>query len=58
MFFVHPSAGEHFYLWLLLTIVKGERSWKEICTFNGIEDPIYKAAAIVWGILEDDGEWN
>jgi hypothetical protein len=58
MFFVHPSAGECFYLHLLLTIVKGARSWKEIRTFNGVEYPTYKAAAIAWGILEDDGEWN
>jgi hypothetical protein len=48
MFFVHPSAGECFYLQLLLTIVKGARSWKEIHTFNGIEYPTYKAAAIAW----------
>jgi hypothetical protein len=40
----------------LLIIVKGTRSWKEIHTFNGIEYPIYKAAAIAQGILEDNGE--
>ncbi|OBZ78054.1 hypothetical protein A0H81_02325 [Grifola frondosa] len=30
MHFVHPSAGEKFYLRLLLTVVKGAKSWEDL----------------------------
>jgi len=58
MNFVHPSAGERFYLRLLLTVVKGFQSFKEVCTFDGITHPTYKAACLAHGLLEDDGEWD
>ena len=58
VYFVPPSAGKHFYLWMLLTVVKGARGWSDLRTFNGIEHPTYKAACLAHGLLEDDNEWN
>jgi len=58
MYFIHPSAGECFYLRTLLTIVKGAKEWKDLRTFNGVEYPTYKATCFARGLLEDDGEWD
>ena len=58
MHFVHPSAGERFYLRTLLTVVKGATDWDDLKRFNGVLHPTYKAACLARGLLEDDGEWN
>ena len=58
MNFVHPSAGERFYLRTLLTIIKGAKTWNDLKTVDGILHPTYKAACLALGLLEDDGEWN
>jgi hypothetical protein len=42
---VHPSAGEHFYLRMLLTVIKGATAWKDLHTYNGEEFPSYKAGS-------------
>jgi len=58
MSYVHPSAGERFYLRLLLTIVKGAKSWTDLRIHNEVEYPTYKATCLAYGLLDDDGEWN
>jgi len=58
MHFVHPSTGECFYLQTLLTIAKGAKNFDEIRMFDDTVHPIYKAACLAHGLLEDDGEWN
>jgi len=58
MYFVHPSAGERFYLRMLLINVKGAESWDDLRTFEGQLYPTYKAACLARGLLKDDGEWN
>jgi hypothetical protein len=58
MAYVHPSAGERFYLRLLLTIVKGAKSWADLHTYNGVEYSSYKQTCLAYGLLDDDGEWN
>jgi hypothetical protein len=58
MHFVHPSAGEHFYLQTLLTIRKGVKNYDDIRTFDDTVHPTYKAACLACGLLEADGEWN
>src|SRR5713101_6951206 len=58
MYFVHPSAGEHFYLRMLLTIIRGAKDWVDLRIFNGVEYPTYKATCFARGLLEDDGEWD
>ncbi len=58
MYFVHPTAGEKFYLRMLLNVVKGPRSYDEICTVNGVLYPTYREACFALGLLEGDGEWH
>src|SRR5882762_6866879 len=58
MYFVHPSAGERFYLRLLLVNVKGAESWDDLRRFDGVLHHTFKAACLARGLLEDDGEWK
>jgi hypothetical protein len=44
MYFAHLSAGERFYLRLLLTIVKGLESWEDLRTVDGQVHLTFKAA--------------
>ena len=54
----NPREGEHYYLRMLLNIVKGPRSYEEVRTYNGTIHTTFKAAAIARGLLEDDQEWD
>ena len=59
MFFVPPTGGERFYLRTLLTVVKGAKSFDDLCRYNSEEPfPTFHAACLARGLLEDDGEWN
>ncbi|MCO5570635.1 hypothetical protein L7F22_024362 [Adiantum nelumboides] len=58
MYFVQPSAGDRYYVRLVLTICKGCKSFKDLQTVNGVVFPTFKAACIARGVLEDDGEWS
>jgi len=58
MYFVHPKAGERFYLRTLLTIVKGAESWEDLRRHQGQLHTSFKAACFARGLLEDDGEWR
>nr|GEX70634.1 hypothetical protein [Tanacetum cinerariifolium] len=37
IYYVTPSMRENYYLRMLLNVVRGYRSWEEICTVDGIE---------------------
>ena len=56
--FVHPTAGETFYLRLLLTVIKGAKSWDNLRLVDGVQHPTFQAACVALGLLQDDGEWN
>lgn len=58
MYYTHPSSEERFYIRLLLTIVKGAKSFDDLCTFEGTLYPTFKAACIVHSLLEDNSEWH
>ncbi len=58
MYFVTPTAGECFYLWLLLTTVKGPMFWQDLRTFNGVEHLLFHAACLARGLLQNDDEWH
>ena len=49
MYFVHPAAGEQYYLRMLLNIVCGATSFKDLRIVQGI--PYHS-------FLQDDEEWN
>ena len=42
---------------MLLTVVRGARSFEDLRTLDGVECPTFKAACIALRHLEDDGEW-
>ena len=58
MYYVHPIAGELYYLRMLLMIVKGSTSYADIRTFNGIVYDTFCAACEERGLLESDNEWK
>lgn len=60
LYFVSPTAGEHFYLRTLLTVVKGARSFEDLRTVGNTTGThsAFRAACLALGLLEDDGEWR
>ncbi|XP_035837130.1 uncharacterized protein LOC110926747 [Helianthus annuus] len=52
-----PSLGEAYYLRILLTKVKGPRSFEEIRTYEGVVYPTFRDACYARGLLDDDNEY-
>ena len=57
MYHCNPFAGERYYLRLLLTVVRGARSFEHLRTVEGILHPTFQATCVARGLLEDDREW-
>jgi hypothetical protein len=55
--FVHPSAGERYYVRMLLMVVKGAQNYESLRTYDHILHPTFKEACRARGLLEDDQEW-
>lgn len=55
---VAPSAGELYYLRLLLIKVPGPTSYEFLRTFNTILYDTFQAACAIRGFIEDDAEWD
>jgi len=49
--------GDRYYLRLLLTVVRGAKSFEDLRTVDGIQCETFKGACIALRLLEDDGEW-
>jgi hypothetical protein len=58
MRFVPPSAGEEFYLRVLLSHVPGPTCWDDLRTVNGQVLTTYKEACVARGLIDDDREWD
>ncbi len=58
MYFVHPAAGEKYYLRMLLNVICGATSFENLRTINGILYSSFKEACIALGLLQDDDEWD
>ncbi|KAH7653509.1 DNA helicase protein [Dioscorea alata] len=56
--YIHPSAGELYYLRLLLNEIKGARSYVDLRTINNVVYTTYREACFALGILGDDSEWS
>ncbi|XP_028766672.1 uncharacterized protein LOC114724484 [Neltuma alba] len=52
-----PSSGELYYLRILLTKVRGPRSYEEIRTVNDVLYPTFREACFALGLLDDDKEF-
>ncbi|XP_021974686.2 uncharacterized protein LOC110869772 [Helianthus annuus] len=57
LYSVSPSLGEAYYLRILLTKVKGPRSFEEIRTYDGVVYPTFRDACYARGLLDDDNEY-
>ena len=55
--FVPPSAGELYYLRILLNKVRGATCYEDIRTVNGILYDTFKEACYALGLLDDDKEY-
>jgi len=49
--------GDRYYLRLLLTVVRGAKSFEDLRTVDGIQCETFKGACIALRLLEDDGQW-
>ena len=58
MYFVQPSAGEKYYLRMLLCHVPGAQSFLHLRTVDGVVHPTFQAACAARGLLADDAEWK
>lgn len=57
LYYVNPSEGEHFYLRMVLMIVRGATSYADIRTFNGTVYQNFKEACAARGLLTGGNEW-
>ncbi|KAK1369283.1 hypothetical protein POM88_035375 [Heracleum sosnowskyi] len=58
LIYVQPSAGELFYMRLLLNIVRGATSFQDLRTVNGVLYNSYKEACFHHDILGSDDDWH
>ncbi|KAM3699395.1 hypothetical protein ACJW31_05G022100 [Castanea mollissima] len=58
IYYAHPANGERFYLRMLLNVIKGPRSFKEIRTINNVVYPTFRSTCYALGLLDDDKEWH
>lgn len=56
--YTHHSAGELWYLRLLLTKVRGATSYESLRTVNGKIYKTFQQACKEYGLLDDDNEWH
>jgi hypothetical protein len=58
VYFVSPSAGERYYLRMLLCTVPNPTSFQSLRTVNDIVYPNFKAACAALGLLASDDEYK
>ncbi|XP_020081827.1 uncharacterized protein LOC109705509 [Ananas comosus] len=56
--YIHPNAGELYFLRMLLTKVKGPKNYTEIRNIDGVVHETYRAACDALGLLGNDMEWR
>ena len=59
----HPSQGQRWYLWILLTHVRGATGYVDLLTYkseNGVTKTFncFKKRCMAEGLLKDDKEWD
>lgn len=57
MYYCSPLAGERYYLRLLLTVIRGPRSFEDLRTVDGVVYPTFREACQALGMLESDSHW-
>jgi hypothetical protein len=56
--FCPPSAGEQYYLRMLLYTVPSPTSWEDLRTVDGVLHPTFQDACAARGLLATDEEWD
>uniref|UniRef100_A0A6N2NLJ3 ATP-dependent DNA helicase n=1 Tax=Salix viminalis TaxID=40686 RepID=A0A6N2NLJ3_SALVM len=56
--YVHPAAGELYFLRLLLNHIKGSMSFADLRNVHGVLHPTFQLACKAHGLLGDDKEWS
>lgn len=56
--YIHPTAGDDYYLRILLNVVKGSTSFEHLCTVGGTTFTEFRDACYARGLLDDDKEWH
>ena len=57
MYHCNPTAGEKYYLRLLLIVPRGPQSFEHLCTVNDMVYPIYRKACVALKLTEGDQKW-
>lgn len=57
MYHCNPTAGERYYVRLLLTAVKGPQSFKHLRTVRGVRYKTFQEACVALGLSRDDQHW-
>ncbi|KAJ9183289.1 hypothetical protein P3X46_007166, partial [Hevea brasiliensis] len=58
IYYIHPNAGELYYLIKLLKYVKGATCYEDLRTINNILYPSFQEACEALELLGDDREWD
>ncbi|XP_074346633.1 uncharacterized protein LOC141685431 [Apium graveolens] len=58
LLYTHHSAGELWFLWLLLSKVRSPTSFDNLKIVNGVQYRTLKDACRHYGLLDDDNEWH
>jgi hypothetical protein len=58
MYFVHPADYERYYLRILLLYRKGNSSFEQLRTVDGVTHNTYRETCIALGFANDDNEWK
>jgi hypothetical protein len=56
--YVHPTAGDTFFLRMLLAVVRGAKSYEDVRTYQSVLYPNFRDACQARGLIGDDTEWS
>jgi hypothetical protein len=56
--YVHPTAGDTFFLRMLLSVVRGAKCYEDVRTYQSVLYPTFRDACQARGLIRDDIEWS
>jgi len=56
--FVHPNSRERYYMRMLLSIVRGEKSFDDLRTIDGTKYATFHEACMTLGLVTNKREWD
>ena len=57
MYHCNLTAGEKYYLRLLLTVIRSPQSFEHFCTISNVVYPTYREACVALRLTESNQEW-